>query len=200
MMTYKLKLNQVREVLGMEIKLEEAKLVDGVTVIEYEKLEPGFPVFVIAEDGVTKSPAPAGEHTLEDGTVIELDENGLILEISSKEEEATEEEAPVAEETVVEVAGAAEGEEPKVDVAMEGPIADAIEEKINEKMKMVFEVVEEVAKDVAAIKEEMGAIKTKMEKFAKAPAGVAAPRVTSIVDAKFEGVDAKIEFLKNLTK
>lgn len=200
MMTYKLKLNQVREVLGMEVKLEEAKLVDGATVIEYEKLEPGFPVFVIAEDGTTKMPAPAGEHTLEDGTVIELDEQGLIMEVSAKEEEATDEEAPVAEEDVVEVSGSEEGAEPKLDVAMEGPIAEAIEEKINEKMKMVFEVVEEVAKEVATIKEEMGAMKTKMEKFAKAPAAAAAPKVTTVTNEKFEGIDAKIEFLKNLTK
>lgn len=200
MMTYKFKINQVREVLGMEIKLEEAKLVDGVTVIEYEKLEPGFPVFVIAEDGTTKTPALAGEYTLENGTIIELDEQGLIMEISSQEEDATTEEAPVAEDTVVEVAGAAEGEQPKVDVAMEGPIADAIEAKINEKMKMVFEVVEDVAKEVATIKEEMGAIKTKMEKFAKAPAAAAAPRVTEVTPEKFDSIDSKIEFLKNLNK
>jgi hypothetical protein len=33
------------------------------------------------------TPAPAGEHQLADGTMIELDENGIIIEISSKEEE-----------------------------------------------------------------------------------------------------------------
>jgi hypothetical protein len=54
---YKLKLNQVREILGMEVRLESAKLQDGVTVVEYEKLEVGMPVFVVSEDGSVKTPA-----------------------------------------------------------------------------------------------------------------------------------------------
>ena len=87
-MTYKLKLNQVRQVLGMEVKLEAVKLLDG-TMLEVEKLEPGFPVFVIAEDG-TMTPAPMGEHTLEDGTTIELDNAGMVVEVSAKEEDVIE--------------------------------------------------------------------------------------------------------------
>jgi hypothetical protein len=196
---YKLKLNQVREILGMEVKLETAKLQDGVTVVEYEKLEPGMPVFVVSEDGSTKTPAPEGEHTLEDGTVIEVDAQGIIMEISSKEEEATDEEAPIADEAVVEVSGEA-APEPKMDVAMEEAIIDKVTEKVAEKMKAVFEAVEEVAKEVSSIKEEMGAMKTKMEKFAKAPAAAAAPKVTNISNEEFGGIDAKIEFIKSLRK
>ena len=199
-MTYKLKLNQVREVLGMEIKLEAVKLIDGVTTVEYERLEPGFPLFVIAEDGSTKSPAPKGEHTLEDGTVITVDESGMIMEVSSKEEEAPETEAPAAEETVVEVSGeAAPMEDPKVSVAMEEAIVEKVIEKVGEKMKAIFEAVEEVAKEVSTIKEEMGAMKTKMEKFSKAPAANAIPK---IVDAPktFDAFDAKVEALKNAMK
>ena len=85
---YKLKLNQVREILGMEVKLESAKLQDGVTTVEYEKLEPGMPLFVISEDGSTKSPAPEGTHVLEDGTSVEVDAQGIIKEISTEAEEA----------------------------------------------------------------------------------------------------------------
>ena len=199
-MTYKLKLNQVREVLGMEIKLEAVKLIDGVTTVEYERLEPGFPLFVIAEDGSTKSPAPKGEHTLEDGTVITVDETGMIMEVSSKEEEAGEAEAPAAEETVVEVSGeAAPIEEPKVSVAMEDAIIEKVTEKIGEKMKAIFEAVEEVAKEVATVKEEMGAMKTKMEKFSKAPAANAIPK---IVDAEksFDAFDMKVAAIKSAMK
>lgn len=198
-MTYKLKLNQVREVLGMEIKLEAVKLIDGVTTVEYERLEPGFPLFVVAEDGSTKTPAPAGYHTLEDGTEIEVDNAGMIMEVSAKEEEITEE-APVATETVVEVSGAEVTEEPKVDVAMEEAIIEKVTEKIGEKMKAIFEAVEEVAKEVSIVKEEMSAMKTKMEKFAKAPAAAAAPKVTSITNEEFGGIDAKVEFIKSLRK
>ena len=190
---YKLKLNQIREVLGMEIKLEVAKLVDGVTAIEYERLEPGFPVFVIAEDGSTKTPAPAGEHKLEDGTTIEVDEAGMIVEVSIEEEEA-----PEAAEDVIEVAGEEAKVEEKVDVAMED-VAKIVEEKVEEKFKMLFEVVDEVATEVASIKEEMGAMKTKMEKFSKAPAAGAAPKITA-TEVKLDAFDAKLEFIKSLKK
>jgi hypothetical protein len=191
---YKLKLNQIREVLGMDIKLEMVKLVDGVTTIEYERLEPGFPVFVIAEDGETKTPAPAGEHKLEDGTEIEVDEAGIIVEVSAPEVEESEE----ATEDVIEVSGEEVKIEDKVDVAMED-ILPIIEEKVEEKFKMLFEVVDEVATEVAAIKEEMGAMKTKMEKFSKAPAAGAAPKMTA-ANEKLDSFDAKLEFIKSLKK
>ena len=197
---YKLKLNQVREILGLEVKLESAKLQDGVTVVEYEKLEPGMPVFVISEDGSTKTPAGEGKHVLEDGTVIEVDAQGIIMEISSKEEEIAEE-APVAEEAVVEVSGEEVApEEPKIDVAMEEQIVEKVQEKVAEQMKAIFEAVEEVAKEVSTIKEEMSAMKTKMEKFAKAPAAAAAPKVTNVTNEEFGGIDAKVEFIKSLRK
>lgn len=205
---YKLKLNQVREILGMEIKLATVKLIDGKTVLEYEKLEPGFPVFVVAEDGETKAPAPKGEHTLEDGTQIELDEAGMIIEVSAAEAKEEDEE----DEDVIEVAGKkTEMEEEKVDVAMEEKIAkmvkvkmeevikEKLEEVIEEKMKMLFEVVEEVAMEVATIKEEMGGMKTKMEKFSKAPAASAASKMTAAAD-KFDAFDAKLDFIKSLKK
>lgn len=197
-MTYKLKLNQVREVLGMEVKLEAVKLIDGVTTVEYEKLEPGFPLFVVAADGTTMTPAPKGEHTLEDGTTIEVDEAGMIMEVSAKEEEITEE-APVAEETVVEVSGAEVTEEPKVSVAMEEAIIEKVIEKVGEKMKAIFEAVEEVAKEVSMIKEEMGAMKTKMEKFSKAPATTSIPKIVE-TDKTFDVFESKVATLKSVMK
>ena len=200
-MTYKLKLNQVREVLGMEVKLEAVKLIDGVTTVEYERLEPGFPLFVIAEDGTTKTPAPAGEHTLEDGTEIEVDNAGMIVEVSAKESEEVE--APVATETVVEVSGEEVTEDVKVDVAMTEEVKEAvkaiIEEKMAEKIKMMFEVVEEIAAEVATIKEEMGAMKTKMEKFSKAPAANSIPKITS-APAVFDAFESKVAALKSAMK
>lgn len=197
---YKLKLNQVREILGMEVKLESAKLQDGVTVVEYEKLEPGMPVFIVAEDGSTKTPAPEGYHTLEDGTIIKVDAQGIIAEITTEDAEIAEEEAPIADEAVVEVAGEEAVVEEKIDVAMEEAIVEKVQEKIAEQMKAIFEAVEEVAKEVSIVKEEMSAMKTKMEKFAKAPAATAAPKVTSITNEEFGGIDAKVEFIKSLRK
>jgi hypothetical protein len=196
-MKYKLKLNQIREVLNMEVKLESAKLIDG-TMVSYEKLEPGFPVFVVDAEG-NETPAPAGEHMIEGGIEIEVDENGIIMEVSMEEEEA-----PVATEDVVEVSGSKKFEdvveETKVDVAMEEALVEKVAEKIEEKMKMIFEAVEEVAKEVATIKEEMGSMKTKMEKFSKAPASNPIPKVSNVVDVPADSLDAKINFLKSITK
>ena len=202
-MTYKLKLNQVREILGMEVKFESAKLVDG-TVLEYERLEPGFGVLIVAADG-SKSPAPAGEHVLEDGTKIELDEAGLIIEVSAAgEEEAEAESEAGAEAPIVEVSGAAEEvavEEPKIDVAMEDAIIEKVTDKVAEQMKAIFEAVEEVAKEVSIVKEEMSAMKTKMEKFSKMPAAAPIAKVaTANAVDDINSIDVKLAAIKNAMK
>jgi hypothetical protein len=233
-MTYKLKLNQVREVLGMEIKLEAVKLIDGVTTVEYERLEPGFPLFVLAEDGSTKSLAPVGTHTLEDGTVVEVDEAGLLVSVSSEEtptatedvvevsgskskrfkklkkfkkfeeagitEEAAEIIEEIIEEKIAEILDEVEmKEEEKVDVAMTEEIKEAIKELVEEKVEDLILVVEEVATEIASIKEEMNAMKTKMEKFSKAPATNGIPKFTD-TPTVFDAFESKAAFLKNAMK
>ncbi|WP_395652643.1 hypothetical protein [Brevundimonas sp.] len=71
----------------------DAKLMDG-TIIRYESLEVGMPLLVIDEAG-NELPAPDGEHELEDGTKVTV-EDGIITEVATKEEEAPEEEeAPI---------------------------------------------------------------------------------------------------------
>jgi hypothetical protein len=71
----------------------DAKLMDG-TIVRYEKLEVGQTLFVIDEAG-NELKAPTDTHTLEDGTKVRVEE-GIIVEIETKEEEAPEvEEAPI---------------------------------------------------------------------------------------------------------
>ena len=43
-------INQIKELLGMEVKLATMKLSDGVTILEAEVFEAGAEVFVVAED------------------------------------------------------------------------------------------------------------------------------------------------------
>jgi hypothetical protein len=181
-MNYKLKLNQIREVLGMSVKLEQAKLKDG-TIVEVEKLETGFPVSIVAADG-TMTPAPVGEHELEDGTKIVVDENGVITEIMSAEEESIEIEIPIA----------AAAEEDK-------PAETEMEKKMDEKIKMLFAAIEEVATEVKSIKEEMGSMKTKMEKFSKEPAGTKVPKNTAAAaELTGDSVDARLANIAELKK
>lgn len=77
------------------VAMGEAKLMDG-TVVKYDtpELVIGSMITVVTPDG--EFPAPVGEHTLEDGTVITVDETGKVIEIATKEEETPEEVAPVA--------------------------------------------------------------------------------------------------------
>ena len=64
-----------------KVEMAEQSLMDG-TKVEISAFEIGGSVTMA--DG---TPAPAGEHQLADGTQIQLDENGIIIEISAKEEE-----------------------------------------------------------------------------------------------------------------
>jgi hypothetical protein len=64
-----------------KVEMAEYSLMDG-TKVEISAFEIGGSVTMA--DG---TPAPAGEHQLADGTQIQLDENGIIIEISAKEEE-----------------------------------------------------------------------------------------------------------------
>lgn len=72
----------------------EYVLASGVKVM-VDKLEVGGKVTLLDENG-NEAPAPAGEHTLADGSVIVLDETGTILEIKTPEVEV-EVEAPETE-------------------------------------------------------------------------------------------------------
>jgi len=85
--------NQIKELLGMEVKLAQMKLMDGVTVIEAEAFEPEMAVFIVNED--ERVPMPVGEYMLEDGNVLKVEVEGVIASIEMPEEEAPEVEVEV---------------------------------------------------------------------------------------------------------
>ena len=64
-----------------EVKVEMAtmKLANGI-VVEAESFEAGQNVFLIGEDD-EKVAAPVGEHELEDGKILVIEEEGVIKEI-----------------------------------------------------------------------------------------------------------------------
>jgi hypothetical protein len=121
---YKIKLNQIREILGIEVSLEKIILMDG-TELTTEKIEVGYPVFDSENNLVG-----AGEHTMEDGTIFMTDEMGLITEIVVSEVEAPETEAPV--EVTVEAS--------EVEVAVDP-------------MQLVYESISELGTEIASLKE-----------------------------------------------
>ena len=85
--------NQIKELLGMEVKLAQMKLMDGVTVLEAEAFEPEMAIFIV--NGEDKVPMPVGEYLLEDGNVLKVEVEGIIASIEMPEEEAPEVEVEV---------------------------------------------------------------------------------------------------------
>jgi hypothetical protein len=91
-------INQIKTLLGMEVKLETMKLMDGITIFEADAFEMDKEVFIITEDE-QKIPVPIGEYEMEGGRILVVVEEGIISEIKevATEEEVIEEEAPEVE-------------------------------------------------------------------------------------------------------
>lgn len=102
-------IGKIKELLGLEFtdtkqeKFYTSSLADGTPVTnntDSEKLELGDTLYVVLDDG-NIVPGPTGEHTLQSGEVIVLDEESKVVEIREDREEV-EEEAPDEVEVVVE--------------------------------------------------------------------------------------------------
>ena len=93
-------INQIKTLLGLQVKLEQMTLENG-TVIEADSFEAGQAVFIVTEDGQVA--LPVGDYTLPDGKMLVVTEDGMISEV--KEAEAPESESPEVE---VEVEASAE--------------------------------------------------------------------------------------------
>jgi hypothetical protein len=86
-------INEIKTLLGMEVKLTQMKLEDGVTVIEAEMFEAEAAVFIV--NGEDRIALPVGEYKLEDGMVLKVEVEGVIASIEMPEEEVI---APETEE------------------------------------------------------------------------------------------------------
>jgi len=127
--------NQIKELLGMDIKLAQMKLQDGITVIEAEAFEPEQAVFIV--NGEDKVPMPVGEYALEDGTVLKVEVEGVIASIEMPEEEAP--------ETEVEVETKAPAEQ-----EMEAATPKRVVESVTK--EMFFSEIEKLRAEIAELK------------------------------------------------
>ena len=137
-------LNQVKTLLGVEVKLEQMKLENG-TVLEADKFEGGNEIFIVTED--EKVALPIGEYVLEDGQTLVIEEEGIIKEMKSvveaEEEEkeemgyATKEELAEVKSMIDEIKAMLEpkeemSEEPKEEVKEEVELSEVAKEVVNE--------------------------------------------------------------------
>jgi hypothetical protein len=165
-------------------KFEEAVLADGTTVIEYEALEVGMPVFVVA-DG-ERIPAPEGTHALSGdlaGVSIVVDAEGIITEVI--DERMNEGDGEVAiEETSAEAMSAEQVES----------IVNAKLEAFSKAVEGLAEMTKAIAENNATLVSELSSLKSEFESFK------AQPSVETKEAEKFSKVGnltARQMFLKN---
>ena len=169
-------------------KFETAMLIDGVTTIEYDALEVGMPVFVVA-DG-ERIPAPEGTHSLSGdlaGVSIVVDAEGIITEIIDERENEGDGEVAV--------------EETSAETTPEAMSAEQVESIVNAKLEAFSKAVEGLAEMTKAIAEnntnlvnELSSLKSEFETFK------AQPSVETKEAEKFSKVGnltARQLFLKN---
>lgn len=184
---YQEKLNQIKIALGMDVKMVEATLKDGVTKVVAETLEPGSKIYVVDSEG-NQGQAPEGVHELEDGTQVYVDAEGTIAKIEKPEQEV---EIEIAAEEVP--AGEKSAEQPtKSESTVTKEEMAAYVDSIMEKVMMV---IEEVAKEVGIVKEEMAAYKSKMEKMSKTP-GASKISTFNNEPSTLDPIEARLEGLK----
>lgn len=149
-------LNKVRSLLGMEVKLEQMKLTDGVSILEADAFEAGNEVFIVTEDE-QKIPLPVGEYELEDMRILVVLEEGMIADIR----EAAEPEVEVEVEEPEVEAGKPMEEEMAADAAAPKKTVESI---IKETF---FSKMEELAAENETLKTELAALKAKSTEEAK---------------------------------
>jgi len=134
------------------VSLATMNLENGA-VLEAEAFEAGNEVFVVS--GEDRVAAPVGEHLLEDGRILVIEEEGLIAEIKDAAAEA---------EVEVEVEASEATELADMPMAEEAPAVVAIVEKVLEEIAMMREEMKGMREEMGgyAKKEEMAAVKAEL--------------------------------------
>lgn len=170
-------INQIKQLLGMEVKLEMMKLADGMTMIEADSFEPEMAVVIVTEDE-QKIPLPVGEYELEDGRILVVAVEGVIAEIKEKEEEAPEVEIEV--------------EAPEAPMAEEEVMAEA---EVTTPKKTVESIIKETFfSEMEALKAENEELKAKLETFSKVE-----PTTEVTTEETTEEVKVELEEVKPIT-
>jgi len=129
------------------VELAQAKLDNG-TVLEAEAFEAGNEIFILTDD--EKVAVPVGEYTMEDGQILVVEEEGIIGEIKSAEQE---EEVEASEEVSEELETETELEEVEAEYATKEELAEV--RSLVEEIKQMIEKKEEMSEVEEQVKEEL---------------------------------------------
>jgi len=168
-------LNRVYDiVMGKEsteetkVELAQVKTMDGEAIFDAEAFEIGNAVFIVTEEG--NIPVPMGEYMLEDGMKIEVDEQGVIIEVSIEGEEKEEE---IVEE-VIEAKDEIEKEETGMMESMPKKVVKSkteMEESYFSKIETRLSAIEKANEDLKALNVQLSAENEELKKqLAESPA------------------------------
>jgi hypothetical protein len=146
-MEYKNKLNQIKALLSLEVKLAQMKLEDGITIVEAESFEPEYSIGIVTPDGIV--PMPVGEYELEDGSMVKVEVEGVIASIGPKAEEVGPENEAAPEEVVA----------PEMEAEASAPQPKRIVESVSKETFFDSQVVAELQAAFDALKAEHEALK-----------------------------------------
>ena len=141
--------NELRLMLGRELKLEEMKNDSGEVTYVAEEFEVGYSVGIQSEEGIV--PVPVGEYILSDGRTMIVEQEGIIGQIMEVQ-------APEAPEM--------ENEDPT-----EAPVPEATPKRVVESVskEMFFEAIEVLKADFEAKLEALKPVEAVVELEAVKP-------------------------------
>jgi regulator of replication initiation timing len=155
-MTLKETFKQLRVLLSIEpteVKLEKATLKDGITIVEADSFAVDSPIFIVTENG-DQIPMPIGVYELEDGSIIEVIEDGVIG-VYTAVSDVPVEEVPVEAEDV-----------PTEEVPVEDvPVESVSKEEFDAKIAELTAMIDELKNQLGLSKEEISAKEVEMEKL-----------------------------------
>ena len=155
-------LNEIKTLLGLEVKLEQMKLDNG-TVVEADTFEAGYEIFVISD--VEKIPLPMGEYIFEDGRALIIAQDGIIGEVKAVETEQAPTEAPA--EVPVEAEQAPTSPKKIVESISKELFFSEIEKLRNEINELKLEKVEVKKEELSEVEEVVKPIVHNPEKISK---------------------------------
>jgi hypothetical protein len=149
----------------IKVELAQVKTMDGEAIFDAEAFEVGQAVFIVTEEG--NIPVPMGEYMLEDGMKIEVDEQGVIVEVSIEgEEEVVEEVIEAKDEIEKEETGMMESMPKKVVKSK-----TEMEESYFSKIETRLSAIEKANEDLKAVNVQLSAENEELKKqLAESPA------------------------------
>jgi hypothetical protein len=157
----KLKSMFQEETIEEKVTMQEAKLADGITIIKWDgELKEGTLVSVVSEEG--EIPAPTGDHELQDGRKITIEEGGVVSSIEmpkeekEDEKEAGEVEINMSEQEIMAIKEMCKSYESRI-------------KALEDKMKVDSEMISEQKETIGKQKEAMSLMFQIVEKLADEP-------------------------------